>query len=86
MLAGLIVNNMKSPDIISIEEIQDNSGATDDGPATGAQVNAFAAGPFLQVAWASPWNAIGQPAASVPWAANENQNGRPRARRLRWTA
>jgi predicted extracellular nuclease len=30
-LAGLIVNNLQSPDIISIEEIQDNSGATDDG-------------------------------------------------------
>ncbi len=27
-LAGLIVNNMKSPDIISIEEIQDNDGPT----------------------------------------------------------
>jgi uncharacterized protein len=30
-LAGLIVNNLRSPDIISVEEIQDNNGATDNG-------------------------------------------------------
>jgi len=30
-LAGLIVNNLLAPDIIAVEEIQDNSGATDDG-------------------------------------------------------
>ena len=30
-LAGLIVNNLKSPDLLVIEEIQDNNGATDDG-------------------------------------------------------
>ena len=30
-LADLIVNNLKSPDIVAIEEIQDNSGATDNG-------------------------------------------------------
>ena len=30
-LAGLIVNNLKSPDILAIEEIQDNSGATNNG-------------------------------------------------------
>lgn len=30
-LAGLIVNNLKSPDILSLEEIQDNNGATNDG-------------------------------------------------------
>jgi predicted extracellular nuclease len=30
-LAGLIVNNMKSPDLIAVEEVQDNNGATDDG-------------------------------------------------------
>ena len=29
-LAGLIVNNLKSPDIIALEEVQDNNGATDD--------------------------------------------------------
>jgi predicted extracellular nuclease len=30
-LAGLIVNNLKSPDVISVEEVQDNNGATNDG-------------------------------------------------------
>lgn len=30
-LAQTIVNNLKSPDILAIEEIQDNSGATDNG-------------------------------------------------------
>jgi len=30
-LAGLVVNNLRSPDLISVEEVQDNSGATDDG-------------------------------------------------------
>ncbi|MGW1025327.1 lamin tail domain-containing protein [Streptomyces sp. NPDC002577] len=30
-LAGAIVNNLKSPDLVALEEIQDNTGATDDG-------------------------------------------------------
>jgi predicted extracellular nuclease len=30
-LAGLIVNNMKSPDLIAVEEVQDNNGPTDNG-------------------------------------------------------
>ncbi len=30
-LASRIVNNLKSPDIISLEEIQDNNGATNNG-------------------------------------------------------
>jgi predicted extracellular nuclease len=30
-LAGMIVNNLKAPDIVALEEIQDNSGATNDG-------------------------------------------------------
>ncbi len=30
-LASLIVNNMKSPDLIAVQEIQDNNGATDNG-------------------------------------------------------
>ena len=30
-LASLIVNNMKSPDLIAVEEVQDNNGATDNG-------------------------------------------------------
>jgi predicted extracellular nuclease len=30
-LASLFVNNLRAPDIVAIEEIQDNTGATDDG-------------------------------------------------------
>jgi predicted extracellular nuclease len=30
-LAGLIVNNLRSPDLIAIEEVQDNNGVTDTG-------------------------------------------------------
>jgi predicted extracellular nuclease len=30
-LAGLIVNNLRSPDLVSLEEVQDNNGATDNG-------------------------------------------------------
>src|SRR5437773_2397323 len=30
-LASLIVNNMKSPDLIAVDEVQDNNGATDNG-------------------------------------------------------
>jgi hypothetical protein len=30
-LAGLIVSNLRSPDVISLEEVQDNSGPADDG-------------------------------------------------------
>ncbi|MET8165430.1 endonuclease/exonuclease/phosphatase family protein [Streptomyces sp. NPDC005329] len=32
--ASAIVNNLKSPDIVSLEEIQDNNGATNDGTVT----------------------------------------------------
>jgi predicted extracellular nuclease len=30
-LAAIVVNNLKAPDLIAVEEVQDNSGATDDG-------------------------------------------------------
>ena len=36
-LAGGVVTNLASPDIISVEEIQDNSGATDDGTVAADQ-------------------------------------------------
>ena len=35
-LAGLIVNNLKAPDILAVEEIQDNNGRTDDGTVDAA--------------------------------------------------
>jgi predicted extracellular nuclease len=36
-LAGLIVNNLRSPDLINVEEIQDNNGATNDGTVAADQ-------------------------------------------------
>ncbi|MGH2451723.1 MAG: endonuclease/exonuclease/phosphatase family protein [Candidatus Limnocylindria bacterium] len=30
-LAGIIVNNLRSPDLVALQEVQDNSGPTDDG-------------------------------------------------------
>jgi len=36
-LASLIVNNLKSPDLIAGEEVQDNNGATDDGTVAATQ-------------------------------------------------
>ncbi|WP_211659197.1 endonuclease/exonuclease/phosphatase family protein [Phytoactinopolyspora halophila] len=36
-LAGLIVNNLKSPDLINVDELQDNSGSTDDGTVAADQ-------------------------------------------------
>ncbi|MFF4797726.1 endonuclease/exonuclease/phosphatase family protein [Streptomyces sp. NPDC001351] len=35
--AAAIVNNLQSPDIVSLEEIQDNNGATDDGTVDASQ-------------------------------------------------
>ncbi|MFF8946221.1 endonuclease/exonuclease/phosphatase family protein [Streptomyces sp. NPDC014864] len=35
--ASAIVNNLRSPDIVSLEEIQDDNGATDDGTVDAAQ-------------------------------------------------
>jgi hypothetical protein len=47
-LAGQIVNNMRSPDVVSLEEIQDNNGATNDSVVDASQtltklVNAISA-------------------------------------------
>lgn len=36
-LAGVIVNNLKSPDLIALEEIQDNTGATNNGVVDATQ-------------------------------------------------
>jgi predicted extracellular nuclease len=33
-LAGLIVNNLRAPDVVAVEEIQDDNGPTDDGVVT----------------------------------------------------
>jgi predicted extracellular nuclease len=36
-LAGIVVNNLAAPDLVALEEIQDNSGATDDGTVAADQ-------------------------------------------------
>ncbi len=36
-LANVVVNNLRAPDILAIEEIQDNNGATDDGTVSATQ-------------------------------------------------
>jgi hypothetical protein len=36
-LAGLIVNNLRSPDLVNLEEVQDNNGATNDGTVAADQ-------------------------------------------------
>ncbi|ARV62863.1 hypothetical protein BZZ01_05410 [Nostocales cyanobacterium HT-58-2] len=60
-LASRIVNNLKSPDIISLEEIQDNNGATNDSVVDASQtfqtlINAIAAngGPTYEFRQISP--------------------------------
>jgi len=40
-LAGLIVNNLKAPDIVAVEEIQDNNGTTDNGVVDANQTYAM---------------------------------------------
>ncbi|HLO88904.1 MAG TPA: choice-of-anchor I family protein [Nostocaceae cyanobacterium] len=60
-LASRIVNNLKSPDIISLEEIQDNNGATNDSVVDASQtyqtlINAIASagGPTYQYRQINP--------------------------------
>ncbi len=36
-LAAVVVNNLRSPDILAVEEIQDNNGASDDGTVDASQ-------------------------------------------------
>jgi len=60
-LAGQVVNNLKSPDILALEEIQDNSGATADGVVdstltTDKLIAAITAagGPAYSARWVNP--------------------------------
>jgi predicted extracellular nuclease len=73
-LAAGIVNNLKSPDVIAVEEIQDNSGATDDGVVAADQtltrlIDAIKAahGPAYQWAQIDPVNNEdgGQPGGNI---------------------
>ena len=60
-LANVFVNNLRAPDIVALEEVQDSSGATDDGvvdsTATLDKLNAAiarAGGPNYAFAWVNP--------------------------------
>jgi Ca2+-binding RTX toxin-like protein len=73
-LANLIVNNLRSPDILSLEEIQDNSGATNNGVVDATQtyqllINAIAAagGPTYEFRQINPVNNTsgGEPGGNI---------------------
>jgi predicted extracellular nuclease len=73
-LGNLVVNNLKSPDILTIEEVQDNTGPTDNGIVAadqtwGALINAISAagGPTYQYAQIDPVNDQdgGQPGGNI---------------------
>ncbi|MEH1863566.1 MAG: SdiA-regulated domain-containing protein [Nostoc sp.] len=73
-LASRIVNNLKSPDIISLEEIQDNNGATNNGVVDASTtfqtlINAIAAagGPTYQYRQIDPVNGTngGEPGGNI---------------------
>ena len=73
-LASLIINNLLAPDLISVEEIQDNSGATDNGVVDasttwGMLINAIqaAGGPIYQYRQIDPVNDQdgGQPGGNI---------------------
>lgn len=73
-LAHGIVTNLASPDIVAVEEVQDDSGATDDGTVTATQTLtkltsaiAAAGGPFYQWREIDPTNDRdgGQPGGNI---------------------
>jgi predicted extracellular nuclease len=73
-LAGLIVNNLKSPDVIGLEEIQDNNGATDDGTVDASDTLSLlvaaiqtAGGPYYEYRQINPVNDEdgGQPGGNI---------------------
>ncbi|GAB3676179.1 lamin tail domain-containing protein [Angustibacter aerolatus] len=73
-LAGQIVRNLASPDVLALEEIQDDTGATDDGTVTsGVTVSklvaaiAAAGGPRYDARWIDPTNDTdgGQPGGNI---------------------
>jgi predicted extracellular nuclease len=73
-LANVLVNNLGSPDIVALEEVQDNSGATDDGTVDSTDtLNKLAAavvaagGPQYDFRWINPVNDQdgGQPGGNI---------------------
>ncbi|MEO8556123.1 MAG: lamin tail domain-containing protein [Actinomycetota bacterium] len=73
-LAGQVVNNLKSPDILGLEEIQDNSGALKDGTVDSTQTTdkliaaiTAAGGPAYTARWVNPQDLTdgGAPGANI---------------------
>jgi uncharacterized protein len=73
-LAAQIVTNLRAPDLLTLEEIQDNSGATNDGTVAAdltvsTLVGAISAagGPTYQARWIDPQNLTdgGQPGGNI---------------------
>ena len=73
-LAGQVVNNLKSPDILALEEIQDNSGKANDGTVDSTQTTdkliaaiTAAGGPVYTARWVNPENLTdgGAPGANI---------------------
>ena len=73
-LAGQVVNNLKSPDILGLEEIQDNSGAATDGTVDSTQTTdkliaaiTAAGGPAYTARWVNPQDLTdgGAPGANI---------------------
>lgn len=73
-LAGQIVHNLQAPDLVALEEIQDNSGGTDNGVVASDQTVAklaaaisAAGGPSYQARWIDPNNDTdgGQPGGNI---------------------
>ncbi|TWE12931.1 lamin tail domain-containing protein [Rudaeicoccus suwonensis] len=73
-LAAQIVHNLAAPDVVALEEIQDNSGATDDGTVDSTQTTdklisaiTAAGGPSYTAVWINPTNDAdgGQPGGNI---------------------
>ncbi len=73
-LAGQVVHNLRSPDVLALEEIQDNSGATDDGTVDSSETVdkliaaiAAAGGPTYEARWVNPEDGQdgGQPGGNI---------------------
>ena len=73
-LAGQVVRNLRSPDILGLEEIQDNSGAISDGTVDSTQTTdkliaaiGAAGGPVYSARWVNPQNLTdgGQPGGNI---------------------
>ena len=73
-LAGQVVRNLASPDILALEEIQDNSGSANDGTVDSTLTTdkliaaiATAGGPAYSARWVNPQNLTdgGQPGGNI---------------------